>query len=196
MLSAVNIGFFNALKLWPETWATGIAYALGDVIRKTGTYALFTYKCTTAGTSGGTEPVWGPPVLGAIVSDGSTLKWTTYDEKTYQVKAKQSSTIPYVTFGMETDVPIGTFVSPTKMESLTFWVNCFSGKVTADADVGTAAVAEIADEVMTAMDDVTLSVTGYNPMKCVREFIGTVIWDLETGIYQVPLRYRLWLDKV
>lgn len=188
MISQVNTGFYDKLKLWPETWATGVAYTVGDVIRKTSTYASYSYKCTTAGTSGGTEPVWGTPVIGAVVSDGTTLKWTTYDSKTYQVKAPQGSTVPYVCFGLETDMPMGTFESQTAMESLTFWVNCFSDKSTAD-------VAEIADEVMSAMDDVTLSVTGYTPMKCVREFIGSVIWDLETGIYMIPMRWRVWLDK-
>ncbi len=74
------------------------------------------------------------------------------------------------------------------IESLTFWVNAFSGVSTADA-------AEIADEVMTALDNVTLSVSGYTAMKCVREFVGTTIWDETVNVYQVPLRYRVWLDK-
>ena len=164
------------------------SYTVGDVIRKTGTYAAYTYKCTTAGTSAGTEPVWGTPVIGAVVSDGSTLKWTTYDAKTYQVKAPQGSTVPYVCFGIETDRPIGDFGDAYTIEDLTFWVNAFS-------DISTAAVAEIADEIMTAMDGVSLSVSGYNHLVCKREFIGTVIWDSETGIFQVPLRYRLWENK-
>lgn len=109
--------------------------------------------------------------------------------KTYQIKAPQTATLPYVTFGLETDVPMGTFESPTQMESLTYWVNCFS-------DTSTASVAGVADSVMAVLDDATLSVIGYNPMKCVREFIGTILWDMETGIFQVPLRYRLWLDRV
>ncbi len=188
MLSQINTGFFNALKLWPETWTTGIAYTVGDVIRKSSGYALYTYKCTTAGTSGGTEPVWGTPVIGAVVSDGTTLKWTTYDAKTYQVKAPQGSTVPYVTFGLLTDRPLGDFGDTYTIEDLTFWVNCFSDKSTAD-------VTEIADEVMTAMDSASLTVMGYTPMKCVREFIGTVIWDLEINVYQVPMRYRLWENK-
>lgn len=110
--------------------------------------------------------------------------------KTYQVKAPQSATLPYVTFGLETNMPIGTFESQMVIESLTYWVNCFSSTSTANA-------AEVADSVMTALDDVTLSVTGYTPMKCVREFIGSVIciWDSEIGIFQIPLRYRVWLDK-
>jgi len=108
--------------------------------------------------------------------------------KTYQIKAPQGATLPYVTFGLETDAPMGTFESPMAMESLTYWVNCFSA-------TSPAALAVVADGVMTAMDDITLSVTGYTPMKCVREFIGSSAWDLETGIYMIPLRYRVWIDK-
>ena len=187
MLSAVNVGVYNALKLWPETWATGIAYTVGDVIRKTGTYAAYSYKCTTAGTSAGTEPTWGTPTLGAVVSDGSTLKWTTYDAKLYQVKAPQGSTVPYVCFANETGRPIGTFASLTDIEDLTYWVNCFSDKSPAD-------VAEIADEVMAAMDNASLTVSGYTSMVCKREFLSGVIWDIETNIYQISLRYRVWID--
>ena len=108
--------------------------------------------------------------------------------KTYQVKAPQSATLPYVTFGMETDVPMGTFASQVAMESLTYWVNCFSSTSAAN-------VASVADDVMGVMDDASLTVTGYTNMKTVREFMGTVIWDSEVNIYQVPLRYRVWLNK-
>ena len=187
MISAINTGFYNALKLWPETWVTATAYTLGDVVKPT-TYASHTYKCTTAGTSGASEPTWGTTNGGTTADGTGTLVWTCYDTKTYNTKSPQGSIVPYITFGLETDMPMGTFESPMAMESLTFWVNCFS-------DVSTAAVAEIADEIMTAMDNVTLTVTGYTSMKCVRDFMGSIIWDLETGIYQIPLRYRVWLDK-
>ncbi len=109
--------------------------------------------------------------------------------KTYQVKAPQSATFPYVTFGLETDMPIGTFADQGAIESLTFWVNAFS-------DTSTASVAGVADDIMTALDNATLTVTGYNPMKCVREFIGSTIYDLELKVFQTPLRYRVWIDKV
>ncbi len=186
MLSAINTGFYNVLKLYPETWVANTVYVVGDFVKAT-TYNNHTYLCTVAGTSHATtEPTWST-TNGATQTDG-TVTWKVFDSKLYQVKAPQGSTVPYVCFGLETDAPMGTFESQVAMESLTFWVNCFSDKSTAD-------VAEIADEIMTAIDDVTLSVTGYNPMKCVREFIGSVIWDLETGIFQVPLRYRVWIDK-
>jgi len=194
-LSAVNVGFYDKLKLWPETWAAATAYVLGEVVKPT-TYASHSYKCTTAGTSAAvTEPTWGTTNGGTTADGTGTLVWTCFDPKTYQVKAPQGSTVPYVCFGEETDVPIGTFASQMAIESLTYWVNCFSGNTSSTTSDGAAAVAEIADEVMTALDDVTLTVTGYTSMKCVREFIGSVTWDLETGIYMIPMRFRVWLDK-
>ena len=187
MLSNTNAGFYAKLKLWPETSARNTAYTVGDVIKPT-TYASHSYKCTTAGTShASTEPTW-TTTNGNTTTDGTAI-FTCYDTKTYQIKAKQADIVPYVTFGPETDVPMGTFASVTQMESLTYWVNCFSGKSAAD-------VAEIADEVMAAMDDVTLTgITNYTPMKCVREFIGSTMWDSETDIYMIPLRYRIWLSR-
>lgn len=110
------------------------------------------------------------------------------DKKIYQVKAPQSSSVPYVTFGLLTESPIGTFADFEAIEDTNFWVNCFSDKSTAD-------LAEIVDEVMDSLDDKTLTVTGYTSMKCVRTFISSPTWDLETGIYMQSLRYRVWLDK-
>jgi hypothetical protein len=188
MLSAVNSGFFDKLKLWPETWAANTTYALGDVVKPTA-YANHSYLCTVAGKSHATdEPIpWGT-THGGTTTD-ATVTWTCCDEKTYQIVAPQETArIPYVVFGLETETPIGTFDDFEAIESITFWVNCFSDKTP-------AAVAEIADEVMAALDDVALSVSGYNAMQCRREFIGPIIFDTETKVFQVPLRYRVYLDK-
>jgi len=185
MISAVNVGVFNALKLWPETWAATTAYALGDVVKAT-TYNAHTYKCTTAGTTGSSEPSW-TTTNGNTTTSGTAI-FTCFDSKCYQVKAPQGATVPYVTFGLLTEAPMGTFADFEAVENLTYWVNCFS-------DVSPADLAEVADEVMAALDDVTLSVDGYIHMKCVREFISSPAWDLETGIFQISLRYRVWLDK-
>ena len=184
--SAVNVGFYNLLKLWPETWAVGTAYALGDVVKPT-TYASHSYKCTTAGTSHATtEPTWG--ITNGGTTTDNTVTWTCFDTKTYQVKAKQADTVPYITFGLLTEVPVGTFEDFEAIENLTFWVNCFS-------DISTADLTEIADEVMDALDDKTLTVTGYISMKCLREFISSPTWDNETNIYMESLRYRILLSK-
>lgn len=186
MLSEVNVGFFNALKLWPTTWAAATAYTLGDVVKPT-TYASHAYKCTTAGTSHATtEPTWGT-TNGGTTAD-NTVVWTCFDPKTYQVKAPQGSTVPYITFGLETESPTGTFADFEAVENMTYWVNVFSDKSPAD-------LAKKADGVMDALDNATLTVTGYTGMKCVREFISGLIWDAETQVYQFSLRYRVWLDK-
>lgn len=185
MISAVNTGFYNLLKLWPETTARNTAYSVGDVI-KASSYNSHSYKCTTAGTSHATvEPTW-TTTNGNTTVDG-TATFTCFDAKLYQVKAPRGSTVPYVTFGLLTESPIGTFADFEAIENLTFWVNCFSDKSTD--------LAEIADEVMDALDDKTISVTGYTGMKVVREFISSPIWDSETNIYQISLRFRVWLDK-
>jgi hypothetical protein len=57
------------------TWVASTAYALNDLRMPTsanenGIY----YKCTTAGTSGSTEPTW-PTTIGATVTDGTAV-WT------------------------------------------------------------------------------------------------------------------------
>lgn len=186
MISQINVGFYNLLKLYPETWTANTAYTVGDFVKAT-TYNNHTYLCTVAGTShASTEPTWST-TNGATQTDG-TVTWTTYDTKTYQIKAPQGSTVPYVTFGLLTEAPIGTFQDFEAIENLTFWVNCFS-------DTSTADLVEIADEVMDALDDATLTVIGYTSMKCVREFISSPTFDDETDIFQISLRYRLWLDK-
>ena len=192
MISQVNTGFYNLLKLWPGSWVTATAYTVGDVVKPT-TYASHSYKCTTAGTSGATEPTWGT-TNGGTTAD-NTVTWTCYDTKTYQVKAKQGDTVPYVTFGLLTESPIGTFADFEAIENLTFWVNCFVGKKSPTVDPSTADLAEIADKVMNSLDDKTITVTGYTSMKVVREFISSPTWDLETEIYMQSLRYRVWLDK-
>lgn len=185
MLSEINSGFYAALKLYPETWASTSAFAVGDFV-KASTYNSHAYLCTVAGTTASVEPSWSS-TSGATQTDGS-VTWQVNDSKCYQVKAPQVDSTPYITFGLETERPIGDFADFESVESLTYWVNCFSSKSTAD-------VSEIADEVMTALDDSILTVSGYTSMKVVREFTGTTIWDSETGVYQIPLRFRVLCDK-
>ena len=186
MLNAVLVGFYNQLKTWPTTWAAGVVRAVGDII-KPASYNAHTYVCTTAGTSAAvTEPTWST-THGATTTDGSAV-FTTYDAKVYQILAPQSATVPYVTFGMETDMPEGTFTSQTAWENATFWVNVFS-------KTSVNHVSTIADLVLGVMDDSALTVTGYVGMKCEREFIGTPTIDIETGIFQVPIRYRVWIGR-
>lgn len=59
------------LTVTAEGWVTATAYQLGDIVKPTsGTHY---YQCTTAGTSGDTEPTW--KTDGTNTADGSTLVW-------------------------------------------------------------------------------------------------------------------------
>ena len=57
-----------------SAWVASTAYSLGGIVKPTGGYGGCVYECTTAGTSGTTEPTW-PTSNGATVSD-NTVTWT------------------------------------------------------------------------------------------------------------------------
>ena len=55
------------------TWQASTAYALGDTVVPTADNTYY-YECTTAGTSGVSEPTW-PTRYGEVVMDDSVV-WT------------------------------------------------------------------------------------------------------------------------
>lgn len=77
------------VRVDPPVWLASTAYTLtkiGDQMQgsvvKPNAYNERIYKCTTAGTSGGTEPTWNT-TIGGTTSDGS-VTWTTYEAITKQ----------------------------------------------------------------------------------------------------------------
>lgn len=59
-------------------WAPSTAYTVGQIrVPLPGQRNGLGYQCTTAGTSGASEPTW-PDALGATVTDGTAV-WTAYD---------------------------------------------------------------------------------------------------------------------
>ncbi len=72
-------------------WAAGTVYSIGDYVVIGSPTNNRLYQCTTAGTSGGTAPIW-PTIEGGTVLDGSTLVWTE------QTLALNSGTIPEATY--------------------------------------------------------------------------------------------------
>lgn len=72
------------------TWVTGTAYSLGNQIEPTVSNG-YVYICTTAGTSGGTQPTW-PTSVNSTVTDGATAVWTCYQAKHPTTEIKLSLT--------------------------------------------------------------------------------------------------------
>ena len=118
----------------------------------------------------------------------NTLSSWVVNGGTYNLVAPATASPPFVTFGLLTESPIGDFEDFEGVENLTFYVNCFSSKSIAET-------CSVADSVMNVLDGASITASGFTSMKCVREFMGSPLFDLETGIYQQNLRYRLWMDK-
>jgi len=58
-----------------SAWASSSAYAVGDIVRASAPQASgLVFRCTTAGTSAGSEPAWGTDI-GSTITD-NTVVWT------------------------------------------------------------------------------------------------------------------------
>ena len=58
-----------------SAWASSTAYSVGNIVRASTLQASgLVFRCTTAGTSGGSEPAWGTDI-GSTITDG-TVVWT------------------------------------------------------------------------------------------------------------------------
>ncbi len=63
-------------EIWQPTWQKNTAYVVPAVVIPTATvFAGYTWRCTTAGTSAGTEPVWPDPTVTPTITDG-TVTWS------------------------------------------------------------------------------------------------------------------------
>ncbi len=188
MIEKFSTGFYTKLKLWPTTWVAATTYAVGAIMKPT-SYASHAYKCTTAGTSAAvTEPTWGTTNGGTTADGVGTLVWTCFDPLVYNTIAPQTAVLPYVVYGLLTDMPLGDFADPATIEDMTFYVNAFSS-------TSVAHTLQIGDLIKTAMDNVTLTITGYTSMRCMREFTGNVNYDTTTKVFSLSLRYRVWGSK-
>jgi hypothetical protein len=59
------------------TWAATTAYTLNDYVRPTVANTDFAFKCTRAGTSGGSQPTWPTSDAGTVDDpDGDGVEWT------------------------------------------------------------------------------------------------------------------------
>ena len=88
------------LPAYPPAWAASTAYVLGDFVEPT-THNGYKYECTTAGTSGSSEPSW-PTTPGDTVTDG-TVTWTCR-AYIYTYTAGASPETVYITGGTVSDI--------------------------------------------------------------------------------------------
>ena len=72
-ISMGALGFIEDLYYSPPIWGAEEVHYAGDLIRPADDTEFF-YQCTTAGTTGSSEPTW-PEGVGATVVDG-TVTWT------------------------------------------------------------------------------------------------------------------------
>ena len=126
--------------------------------------------------------------LTANTALNTKLGTSTGIKKVYNTMAPQTATLPYLVYGLLTDMPMGDFADQATIENMTFYINCFSSTSVAN-------VMQIADLVKTAMDDVTLTITDYTAMICMREFTGNVNYDTDNKVYSLSLRYRVQGSK-
>ena len=73
------------------------------------------------------------------------------------------------------------------IENLTFWVNVYS-------ETSPAHITALGDLVLTVLDNASLTVSGYTAMVCRREFMGSITFDGETRVFQLPMRYRVMIS--
>ena len=112
------------------------------------------------------------------------------DKKIYNVIARQDASLPYITIGFLTGVPMGVFRDLTDMEDCTVYVNIFSNSGSAKE------AGEILDLVKAVLDDANLTITGYaNDLWCKREFVGATLYDMSTKVWMIPMRYRVLAEK-
>ena len=73
-----------------DDWVTVTAYTLGKYIEPTTPNGL-KYKCTTAGTTGASEPTWPTSGIGSTVADGSVV-WTLLGSRHETTEIKLAAT--------------------------------------------------------------------------------------------------------
>ena len=77
--AASNPGVDNVVIAPTDTssiWIASTAYTVGKIVKPTANNG-FIYKCTTAGTSGATQPTWPIVGIGSTVVDGTAV-WALY----------------------------------------------------------------------------------------------------------------------
>jgi hypothetical protein len=119
--------------------ATNTAVSLGDYWKNSGTFNGYVLRCSTAGTTGGTEPTWNP-VEGATETDGTAV--FTY-EKEHVIADVTNGKVPQEdSWGLDIEIEVDASpVQETNIDNTgVYTVNHEEGSITFDADQGASVI--------------------------------------------------------
>lgn len=116
-------------------WAGTTAYTLGNMLEPT-TPNTFVYRCTTAGTSDGSEPTWPTGAIGDTVADG-TVVWTLVGKR-HEIT---EITLALSEAALDTNVPgdpldIGTTITSGAANDVEIWVRVTNAVATVQTNTG------------------------------------------------------------
>lgn len=102
-------------------WAAGTAYAVGDTVEPT-VQNGYRYVCTTAGTSGSSEPSWPTSGIGSIVNDNGVV-W----ELTAETHEPSEITLALTEGGLDTNTPgaalsLGATIDSGNANAVEVWI--------------------------------------------------------------------------
>ena len=106
------------------------------------------------------------------------------DKKIYHIVAPQASVKPYIVFGVLTDTPRSHLIDTAHAEVMTFYVNIFTITSPANAQ-------QISDLVSAGLDSQEITIIGYYSMACYREFTSNIIYDPDSKVFQLSMRFRI-----
>lgn len=120
--------------IMPE-WDNATAYIIGDRVQTTADDG-YIWRCTTAGTSGGSEPSWNAGGIGSTTID-NTVIWTKYSLKHEPIEIKlalSSGALGAATPGAALD--IGTDIDGGVGNAIHIWIRVTSAVTTAGNNTG------------------------------------------------------------
>lgn len=103
--------------------------------------------------------------------------------KTYRLIAPPRVSPPYVVYEFLDNRPTPVFGDVDSLENFNMMIHVW----------GTSPynVVQCADLVINLMDGSSLTISGYTNILCLRDYVGSPIFDEVSETYQIPIRYRL-----
>lgn len=139
LLQAVSDPGIDNIVLTPTDilpeWEAATDYVVGDRVQAVGGDG-FVYRCTDAGTSGGSEPTWPIGGIGSTVIDGGVI-WTKFSEKHEITEIKLALSEGGLTSAVAGDpLDIGTEVEGGTANAVEVWIRVGSVVTTSNNNTG------------------------------------------------------------